>query len=162
MLQQGWHLVKNSSFSLAHYLSNVHSHLPLEAPREYVQHGPLLSINYWLRLCPQFGARVRSHAVRRRLFIVLMTAAHISPNIFSHETSSATYMYCFLRYIQHLSYLLYITFTRTILSFIYMTHSHFHSFRSSWQAGCPRSLVSDTSITTIPYILRARINLSLY
>ncbi len=54
----------------------------LEAPREYVQHGPLLSIN-WLRLCPRSGARVRSHAVRRRLFIVLMTAAHISPNVFS-------------------------------------------------------------------------------
>ncbi len=54
----------------------------LEAPREYVQHGPLLSTN-WLRLCPQFGARVRSHAVSRRLFIVLMTAAHISPNVFS-------------------------------------------------------------------------------
>ncbi len=30
-----------------------------------------------------FGARVWSHAVRRRLFIVLMTAAHISPNVFS-------------------------------------------------------------------------------
>ncbi len=52
------------------------------APCEYVQHGPLLSIN-WLRLCPQFRARVRSHTVRRRLFIVLMTAAHISPNVFS-------------------------------------------------------------------------------
>jgi hypothetical protein len=57
-------------------------YLLLEAPPEYVQHGPLLSIN-WLRLCPQFGARVRSHAVRRRLFLVLMTAAHISPNVFS-------------------------------------------------------------------------------
>ncbi len=57
-------------------------YLLLEAPREYVQHGPLLSIN-WLRLCPQFGACVRSHANRSRLFIVLMTAAHISPNVFS-------------------------------------------------------------------------------
>jgi hypothetical protein len=57
-------------------------YLLLEAPREYVQHGPLLSINR-LWLCPQSGARVRSHAIRRRLFIVLMTAAHISPNVFS-------------------------------------------------------------------------------
>ncbi len=57
-------------------------YLLLEAPCEYVQHGPLLSIN-WLQLCPQFGAHVRSHAVRRKLFIVLMTAAHISPNVFS-------------------------------------------------------------------------------
>ncbi len=30
-----------------------------------------------------FGAGVRSHAVQRRLFIFLMTAAHISPNVFS-------------------------------------------------------------------------------
>ncbi len=57
-------------------------YLLLEAPRKYVEHGPLLSIN-WLRFCPQFGACVRSHAVQRRLFIVLMTAAHISPNVFS-------------------------------------------------------------------------------
>jgi hypothetical protein len=50
-----------------------------------------------LRICPSwstsehlltpalfpFGARVRSHAIQRRLFIVLMTAAQISPNVFS-------------------------------------------------------------------------------
>jgi hypothetical protein len=35
-----------------------------------------------LSLSP-IGARVRSHAVRRRLFIFLMTAAHISLNVFS-------------------------------------------------------------------------------
>ncbi len=37
-------------------------------------------------LSPFLGACVRSHAVRRRLFIVLMTAAHISPNVFSPQT----------------------------------------------------------------------------
>ncbi len=31
------------------------------------------------------GDRVRSHTVRRRLFIFLMTAAHISPNVFPPE-----------------------------------------------------------------------------
>jgi hypothetical protein len=45
---------------------------------------------------------------------------------------------------QHHSYLLYITFIRTFTSFIDMSYSHFHFFGSSWQAGCPRSLVSDT------------------
>ena len=134
------------------FLSDTHTlfeqctylgYLLLEAPREYVQHGPLLSIN-WLRLCPQSGARVRSHAVRRRLFIVLMTAAHISPNVFPSETSSVTYMNCFWRYIQHHSYLLCITSIRTVIHFIYMTYSHFHFPRSPWQAGCPRSFVSDT------------------
>jgi hypothetical protein len=31
-----------------------------------------------------------------------------------------------------------------IVSFIYITYSFFHFFGSSWQAGCPQSLVSDT------------------
>jgi hypothetical protein len=73
-----------------------------------------------------------------------MTAAHILPNVFPSENSSATYMHCFLRYIQHHSYLLYITSTRTVIPFIYMTYSHFHFLRSSWQAGCPWSFVFDT------------------
>ncbi len=44
-----------------------------------------------------FGARVRSHAVRRRLFISLMTASHISPNVFSLWEFPSTHMitsYC--------------------------------------------------------------------
>ncbi len=91
-------------------------YLLLEAAREYVQHGPLLSINR-LQLCPQLGARVRSHAVRRRLFIVLMTAAHISPNIFSlRNFLSNIHVYPSL-YIHHHSYLLYITFNQAFISF---------------------------------------------
>jgi hypothetical protein len=70
-------------------------YLFLQAPREYVQHGPLLSIN-WLRLCPQSGTRVRSHAVWRRLFIVLMTAAHISANVFSLQNSLSNIHVLFL------------------------------------------------------------------
>jgi hypothetical protein len=118
-------------------------YLLLEAPREYVQHGPLMSIN-WLRFCPQFGARMRSHAIQRRLFIVLMTAAYISPNVYSlrnflsniHGLFLTIHSTSFISIIHHIH--------TTIVSFIYMTHSHFHSFGSSWQAGCPRSLVSDT------------------
>jgi hypothetical protein len=83
MLQQCWYLVKIPLYICTFFEQCTYcGYFLLEAPREYVQHGPLLSIN-WLRLCPQFGARIRSHAVRRRLFIVLMTAAHISPNVFS-------------------------------------------------------------------------------
>jgi hypothetical protein len=143
MLQQGRHLVKNSSLHShiiwAMYILGLSSSwgtsriCPAWSPSEH-QLAPALS--------PIWG--IRSHAVRRRLFIVLMTAAHISPNVFPSETSSATYMYCFLRYIQNHSYLLYITSTWTIKPFIYMTYSQFHFFRSSWQAGCPRSFVSDT------------------
>jgi hypothetical protein len=73
-------------------------YLLLEAPREYVQYGPLVSI-YWPWLCPQFGARVRSHAVRRRLFTVLMTAAHISPNVFSLRNFLSNTHVLFLAYV---------------------------------------------------------------
>jgi hypothetical protein len=41
-------LAVNSSLKLVRYLSNAHTYLGyllLEAPREYVQHGRLLSIN---------------------------------------------------------------------------------------------------------------------
>jgi hypothetical protein len=98
----------------------------LEAPREYVQHGPLLSIN-WLQLCPQSGARVRSHAVRRRLFIFPMTAAHISPNVFSLWNFYGNVHVLFL--IMHsTSFILIIHHFRTSnYSFYYMTNSLFIS-----------------------------------
>ncbi len=59
------------------------SYFLLEAPREYVQHGPLLSID-WLRLCPQSGARVWSHAVWRRLFICIPndSCSHFTQRLF--------------------------------------------------------------------------------
>jgi hypothetical protein len=81
-----------------------------------VQHGLLLSIN-WLRLCPQFGARVRSHAIRRRLFIFLMTAAHILPNVFSLRN--------FLSNIHRLFLTVHLT---SFISFIHHIYMHFHTF----------------------------------
>jgi hypothetical protein len=92
-------------------------YLLLEAPRDYVQHGPLLSIN-WLRLCPQFGARVQSCAVRRRLFIVLMTAAHISPNVFSLQN--------FLSNIHGLFLMIHSTSFIPIIHHIYMNNYTFY------------------------------------
>jgi hypothetical protein len=115
----------------------------LEAPRKYVQHGPLLSIN-WLRLCPHSGACVRSHAARRRLFIVLMTAAHISPNVFSLQNFLSNVHVLFLLYIQLHSNLLYITFRQSIKSFYLHDNQLFYFSGSSWQASCPLSLVSIT------------------
>ncbi len=110
-------------------------YLLLEAPREYVQHGPLVSIN-WLRLCPQFGARVRSHAVWRRLFIVLMTAAHISPNVFSLQNFLSNIRVLFLAYIYRHSYLLYITFNNI---YILLLRDN-HSVTSSIPLGRPTAL----------------------
>ncbi len=93
-------------------------YLLLEAPREYVQHGPFLSIN-WLRLCPQYGARVRSHAVRRRFFIVLMTADHISPNVFSLRNFLSNVHVLFL--ITHsISFILTIHHIRTTIASFYL------------------------------------------
>jgi hypothetical protein len=54
-------------------------------------------------------ARVRSHAVRRRLFIVLMTAAHISPNVFSLQNFLGNIHVLFLAYVHRHLHLLYIT-----------------------------------------------------
>ncbi len=117
----------------------------LEAPRKYVLHGPLLSIN-WLRLCPRLGGPcVWSPAIWRRLFIVLMTAAHIHPTSFPSETFSATYTNYFLSY-KHIIHTYYTSHLYAHLRLLfYMSCSHIHFFGSSWQAGCPRLLVSDTN-----------------
>jgi hypothetical protein len=100
----------------------------LEAPREYVQHGPLVSINR-LWLCPQSGAHVRSHAVRRRLFIVLMTAAHISPNVFSLRNFLSNVHVQFL-IIHSTSSILIIHHIRTS-NYIFLFTWRVHSFISS-------------------------------
>jgi hypothetical protein len=68
-------------------------------------------------LSPFGGPRVWSHAIQRRLFIVLMTAAHISP-VFSLRKFLSNIQRLFLCYIINHSYLLYITFMRTFTSFI--------------------------------------------
>jgi hypothetical protein len=89
----------------------------LEAPCEYVQHGPLQSIN-WLRLCPLFKARVRSHDIRRRLFIVLMIATHISPNVFSLQN--------FLSNIHGLLFVIHSTSFISIIHHIYTNNYIFY------------------------------------
>ncbi len=106
-------------------------YLLLEAPRKYVQHGPLVSIN-WLRLCPQSGARVWSHAIRRRLFIVLMTAAHISPNVFSLRNYIGHIHVLFLAYILIIHHI-----QAIFTSFYYETN---HSIISSAPPGRPTAL----------------------
>jgi hypothetical protein len=73
-----------------------------------------------------FGARIRSHAVRRRLFISLVTAAHISPNVFSLWEFLSTHMTT--SYCAHNTYLLYITFIRIFTSlFTCLVHNFISS-----------------------------------
>jgi hypothetical protein len=107
---------------------------------------------YWGRQSrhPQSGVpshRVRADSLSRvqnRLFIALMTAAHISPNVFSLRNFLSNIHVPFLAYIHYHSYLLYITFKQTFTSFDYETKSFYHFFGSSWQADCSQSLVSYT------------------
>ncbi len=76
---------------------------------------------------PNVGPRVWSHAIRRKLCIVQMTAAHISPNVFSphklpqqhtwtvsYDTFNIIHIYCTL----HLHEQLYLLFTWHIHTFI--------------------------------------------
>jgi hypothetical protein len=54
----------------------------LEAPREYILHGPLLGI-YWLSSAPVLASvYLVATLVQRMLFIALRTAAQVSPNVF--------------------------------------------------------------------------------
>jgi hypothetical protein len=123
----------------------------LEAPCEYILHGPLLAM-YWLRLCPHSrkGA-LEATLVWRRLFIALMTAAHISPNDFSLRVFPTSVQWTsYYNTWQRHTFILYITFICTFTSSYYTSHlyvhSHLHFFCSSLQAGCLRLFVSDTRI----------------
>jgi hypothetical protein len=99
-------------------------------------------------LSPFRGARVRSHAYPEEIVYSLMTAAHISPNVFSLQMFLSN-----VQWISHYStrqlhaHILYITFIRTFTSYVthhIHAHSHLHFFWSSWPAGYPWLLVSDT------------------
>ncbi len=117
---------------------------------------------YWLRLCPHFREpALEATLVRRRLFIVLMTAAHISPNIFSlrvfltniqwtsyYNTRQSTYSY-------HTSHS-YIHLHPYIIHHIHI-RSHLHFSCYSWQAGCPRLFVSDTETSCKSFLLHTQI-----
>jgi hypothetical protein len=98
----------------------------LETPRENVLHGPLLGI-YWLRLCPHFRVpTLEARLLRRRLFMVLMTAAHISPTVFSLQLFLAS-MYWTSRYNIQQCMHTYYTLHSHILYYItlyYITRSH--------------------------------------
>ncbi len=142
MLQQVATIV--NSFLMIDTIYNVHTVLGLSpswgtsricrawSPSEH-QLTPSLS---------PIGARVRSHAIWRRLFIFLMTATHISPNVFSLRIFLSNIHVQLIH--SHHSYLLYITFIQATIAFIYITYSCFHFPWYPWQAGCPRSFVSDT------------------
>ncbi len=106
----------------------------LEAPREYVLHGPLLAM-YWLRLCPHSWERaLEAMLVERRLFIFLMTAAHISPNVFSLRVFLANVQWTSHYNIrQWHTFILYITlYVHSHPHIIHHIHMYIHVFISSF------------------------------
>jgi hypothetical protein len=122
----------------------------LEAPCKYILHGPLLAI-YWPRLCPHSRERaVRSLACPEDAVYSLndssscFTQRFFPPSGFSPMYSeyliiihsNGTHSY----YTSH-SYYVYIAFIRTF------TSSFLRFFCSSWQAGCPRLFVSNTTVS---------------
>jgi hypothetical protein len=97
-------------------------------------------------LSPIWGC-VRSHTVRRRLFIVLMTAAHISPNVFSLRNFLSNVHVLFL-IIHSISFILIIHHIQTsnrILLFTWQIHSlissALHSRPAALGLSCPIHLI---------------------
>ncbi len=116
----------------------------LEAPREYVLHGPLLAM-YWLRLYPHSREpALEAMLVRRRMFIVLMTAAHISPNVFSLRVflTNIKWTSYYNTWQRHTS-ILYITlYVHLHPHIIHHIHTYIHIFISS--ALCSRLAALDS------------------
>jgi hypothetical protein len=135
-------------------------YLLLEAPREYVQHGPLLSIN-WLRLCPQSGARVRSHRPEEVVYSLNDSCSHLYQRLFPPKLPRQHT--CTIFIIHSPSFILIIHHIQASI-YILLLHdkSLFHFFGSSWQAGCSRSLVSDTLIISNCRFLKTLTNENLF
>ncbi len=127
MLQQGWHLVKirlytRTLFKQCTYLG----YFLLEAPREYVQHCPLPSIN-WLRFHPQCGARIpKPRCLEEVVYSPNDSCSHFTQRLFppklpqqhtwtvSYDTFNIIHIY----YTSHLHKQLHLLFTWHIHTFV--------------------------------------------
>ncbi len=137
------HLVKDDTQVLRMYVLGLRSSW---GTLQYILHGPLLAI-YWLPLCPHsVGRPLEATLAQRMLFIVLMTATHISPTSFPSEHFTPMYRNILLKY-SHGTHS-YCTSHSYIYSHSYYTsqfvHLHLHFFCFLWQTGCLRLFVSDT------------------
>ncbi len=137
---------ENSSLQRVHEWACTYlGYVLLEALREYVLHGPLLSIN-WLRLCPLGGLRPNPRRPEEIVYSPNDSCSHFTQRLFppkvpqqhtriiSYSTSNIIHTRTY--YTSHLYAHLHLLF--------YMSCSHIHFFGSSWQAACPQLLVSDT------------------
>jgi hypothetical protein len=96
----------------------------------------LADVNYNNEECiNQSGARVLSHAVRRRLFIVLMTAAHISLNVFSLQYFLSN-IHVLLLMIHSTSFILIVHHIQASIYIFYLHNIFTLSFLRIHMAGC--------------------------
>jgi hypothetical protein len=114
---------------------------------------------------PHFGAPTpEATLLRRRMFIVLMTAAHISPNVFSLQLSLSSVYWTSYYNIQQCIHTHYTSHSHNLILYYIILHNtltsilHLHFFCSLWQAGCPRLIVSDTLIVYAKKQRRTRCN----
>jgi hypothetical protein len=124
----------------------------LEAPREYILHGPLLAL-YWAWLCPHSG----SHACPEDADYSLndsglsFTQRPFAFWVASHQCTSEHHV------IIHGTQHTFIIIHGAQHTFFYTSHSHVTSILSSlhifcppWQAGYPWLLMSGTRMYLIP------------
>ncbi len=98
-----------------------------------------LSGLYWLWLCPHFWAPTpEATLLRRRLFVVLMTASHISPNVFSLQVSLTNIYWTSYYNARQCMHTYYTSHSRNAILYYIILHntlmsiSHLNFFCSSW------------------------------
>jgi hypothetical protein len=92
---------------------------------------------------PNWGLCPKPRRLEEVVYIPNDSCSHFTQRLFLRNFLSNIHVLLITIHSHH-SYLLYITFIRATITFIYMTYSCFHFPRLPWQAGCPRSFVSDT------------------
>jgi hypothetical protein len=131
----------NSSLKLVRYLSIVHT-WAIFFLRHLANMSSMFPFEHQLTpaLSPIWGPRPKPRRPEEVVYSLNDSCSHFTQRLFPPKLPRQLY-------IHHHSYLLYITFKQAFTFFYYMIKSLFHFFGSSWQASCPRSLVSDTLLS---------------
>jgi hypothetical protein len=133
-------------------------YLLLEAPRIYVQHGPLPSIN-WLRLCPQSGApRPKPHRPEEVVYSPNDSCSHFTQRLFPPKPpqqhtwviSYGTLNIIHIFYTSHLHAHLYLLFTWHDHTF---TSSDLHGRQAALSPLCSIQLQRNDSLALARSIL---------
>ncbi len=144
-LQQGWYLVKNSSLTLKHYLSNVHTWATF-----FLRHLANMSsmVPFWASIdsvfVPNWGPRLKPRRQEEVVSIPNDSCSHFTQSL------SLRNLHVLLITIHPTSFILIIHHIHTSIYIFYLHDIFILSLPQIPMAGCPRSFVSDT---LIPFIL---------